>query len=357
MALTVVAFVVTLGVLVFVHELGHFVAAKRMGIGVEEFGFGYPPRVFTLGRRGGTVYTVNAIPFGGFVRLAGEDNPLVEGGFANAPKWKRLLTLLAGSVMNLVLAVLCFTLAARFESPVSDGVLLREVKAGSPAAGAGIQAGDVVLLADGVRLNSSGALHDYIYSHLGEEIAFTLRRENPAGAVETVVARVVPRPDPPKDEGAIGVVMQPRRTWAESLLYGGGMTVMVIWMTLTLPVLLVQGTLSLGDARPVGPVGIAQLAGGAMQHSLATGWWYPVFFIMGLISAALAVTNLLPLPALDGGRIFFLIVEAIRGKRVNPEKEALVHLVGMVLLIGFMVLITYQDIISPLQLPDWSRVF
>lgn len=94
-----------------------------------------------------------------------------------------------------------------------------------------------------------------------------------------------------------------------------------------------------------------------MAHGLATGWWYPLFLIMGFISAALGLTNLLPLPGLDGGRIAFLIVEAVRGRRVDPEKEALVHMVGMALLIGAMVLVTYQDLVSPLPLPDWGKVF
>ncbi len=117
MALTLLAFVITLSLLVFVHELGHFLVAKRSGIAVEEFGFGYPPRLWTFARRGGTIYTLNAIPFGGFVRLAGEDDPTVAGGFASAPKRFRLATLVAGPAMNLVLAVVCFTLAALFTRP------------------------------------------------------------------------------------------------------------------------------------------------------------------------------------------------------------------------------------------------
>ena len=357
MALTLLAFVITLSLLVFVHELGHFVVAKRSGIAVEEFGFGYPPRLVTLARRGGTAYTLNAIPFGGFVRLAGEDDPTVAGGFANAPKRFRLATLLAGPAMNLALAVVCFTLAAKLASPVGQGVMLETVVEGSPAAAVGLQAGDVVLEADGLPMRSSKELHDYIYSHLGREIAFLVRKGAAAGGAREEVVRVVPRPNPPKGEGAIGVVLRPKYTWPQALLYGSQMTLGVVVLTLQLPILLLRGTLTLEEARPVGPVGIAQLAGGAMAHGLATGWWYPLFLIMGFISAALGVTNLLPLPALDGGRIAFLVVEAIRGKRVDPEKEALVHMVGMALLIGLMVLVTYQDLVSPLPLPDWGKVF
>lgn len=357
MTLTILAFVITLSLLVFVHELGHFLVAKRSGIAVEEFGFGYPPRLWTFARRGGTAYTLNAIPFGGFVRLAGEDDPSVPGGFATAPKRFRLATLLAGPAMNLALAVLCFTLAARFAAPPVEGVMLTSVTEGSPAAAAGLQPGDVILAADGIPMKTSNQLHDYIYSHLGREITFQVRRGATTGDTAEELVRIVPRANPPEGEGAIGVVLQPKYNWPQAIRYGFGMTLGVVVVTLQLPILLLRGDLTLEQARPVGPVGIAQLAGGAMAHTLATGWWYPVFFIMGLVSAALGVTNLLPLPALDGGRIAFLIAEAVRGKRVDPEKEALVHMLGMALLIGLMVLVTYQDLVSPLPLPDWGAPF
>ncbi|MGQ9567703.1 MAG: M50 family metallopeptidase [Anaerolineae bacterium] len=357
MALTLFAFVITLSLLVFVHELGHFLVAKRSGIAVEEFGFGYPPRVWTFARRGGTEYTLNAIPFGGFVRLAGENDPTVAGGFASAPKRFRLATLLAGSGMNLALALVCFTLAAWFTSPVGQGVMLESVVEGSPAASAGLQAGDVVLTADGLPMRTSRELHDYIYSHLGREITFRVRKGAATGPAQEVLVRIVPRTNPPQGEGAIGVVLRPKYSWLQALRYGAQMTLSVVVLTLQLPILLLRGTLTLEEARPVGPVGIAQLAGGAMAHGLATGLWYPLFLTMGFVSAALGVTNLLPLPALDGGRIAFLLVEAVRGKRVDPEKEALVHMMGMALLIGLMVLVTYQDLVSPLPLPDWGKVF
>ncbi|NLE75827.1 MAG: site-2 protease family protein, partial [Chloroflexi bacterium] len=134
MLTTIVAFFLTLSILVLVHELGHFLVAKRVGIQVEEFGMGYPPRLWTLARRGGTEYTLNAIPFGGFVRMRGEDDPGVVGGFPDAPKLARLATLSAGSLMNFVLAVLSFTMAARFQTPPMDGVLVSDVLANTPAA-------------------------------------------------------------------------------------------------------------------------------------------------------------------------------------------------------------------------------
>ena len=134
-------------------------------------------------------------------------------------------------------------------------------------------------------------------------------------------------------------------------------TVSIAAMTLTLPIQLIRGLIPAELARPVGPVGIGGLIGDAVRYTIETGWWYPVMRMLGSLSVALAVTNLLPLPALDGGRILFVIVEAIRGKRVDPAKEGLVHLVGMALLIALMLLITWQDLVNPLPSLDWSSLF
>jgi regulator of sigma E protease len=130
-----------------------------------------------------------------------------------------------------------------------------------------------------------------------------------------------------------------------------------IVLILTIPVQIIRGLLPADLARPVGPVGVGRLVGDAVQYSLASGWWFPVMQIMGTLSVALAVTNLLPLPALDGGRILFVILEGIRGRRVDPAKEGMVHLIGMLLLVALMLVITWQDLVSPLPSMDWSSLF
>jgi regulator of sigma E protease len=123
------------------------------------------------------------------------------------------------------------------------------------------------------------------------------------------------------------------------------------------PVQVIRGLIPAELARPVGPVGVGQLVGDAVQYSLDTGWWFPAMQIMGSLSVALAITNLLPLPALDGGRILFVIVEGIRGRRVDPAKEGLVHLIGMALLVALMLFITWQDLINPVPPVEWSTFF
>jgi regulator of sigma E protease len=148
-----------------------------------------------------------------------------------------------------------------------------------------------------------------------------------------------------------------RYPWHEALWLGLKQTLAYIKLIITLPVQVIRGLIPADLARPVGPVGVGRLVGDAVQYSLDTGWWFPVMQMMGTLSVALAVTNLLPLPALDGGRILFVIVEGIRGRRVDPAKEGLVHLIGMLLLVALMLFITWQDVVNPVPSLDWSSFF
>jgi regulator of sigma E protease len=145
--------------------------------------------------------------------------------------------------------------------------------------------------------------------------------------------------------------------FGEATLQGLKQTIGVVTLTFYIPVLVIRGLLSIEMIRPIGPVGIAQLAGQAVQQSVEIGWWFPILNVMALLSIGLAVANLLPLPGTDGGRILFVIVEAIRGKRIDPEKEGAVHLIGLALLVTLMIFITYQDITAPVQTLDWTSMF
>jgi len=359
--LTVISFFIVFSLLVFVHEFGHFIVAKKAGIKVEEFGFGYPPRLFTIMERGGTKYTVNAIPFGGFVRMLGEDDPSVPGGFAGQSKRVRFATLVAGSLMNALLAFvlfsLCFVLGA--PEPVEYGVAILDVAQGTPAEAAGLKTGDIVLEADGRAVEEPSDLIDYTHSRLGQEVVLTVKREG-----EVLDLRVTPRRSWPKGQGPMGVVVGSAVTrveiksypWSEALARGFGATVNAVFLTIYVPVLLIRGLIPLKAARPVGPAGIAQMIGQAAQQSVAIGWWFPILRLTGFLSATLMVTNLLPLPGLDGGRIFFLLIEAIRGKRIEPEKEGFIHAIGLIILVGILLLITVQDILHPLPVFDWANL-
>ena len=420
---TVLSLIVALSILVFVHEFGHFIAAKRSGVVVEEFGMGYPPRIWKIwhgrgeiiiggkkiviprrfdlpeGLRAralvthetttddkgrlvltgiaevdpnspeaatasyvellapGTIYTINAIPFGGFTKMLGEEDPTFPGSLASKNKRTRIVVLVAGAAMNLLTAVLFFALAFGTGVPAvadPENAVIRGVAAGSPAQVAGLQIGDVVVQAGDTPILTMDDLSKYTQAHLGQEIALTVERGN-----QTLTVSVVPRVNPPQGEGAMGVLLGPRTTvkqyvWYEALWSGLKETAAMGYATITFPVQLIRGLIPADLARPVGPVGVGQLVGDAVQSSIKMGWWYPVLLIMGSLSVAVAMTNLLPLPGLDGGRVLFVAVEAIRGKRIDPAKEGLVHLIGMLLLIALMFLLIWQDLAHPLPSLNWS---
>lgn len=425
MLVTVLGLVIALSILVFAHEFGHYLAARRVGVVVEEFGFGYPPRLFTFLRtrgkividgqeivipaevevpeelgvgsmvlyetrtdekRGqvlagiraveadqdaegaskvefvdrGTMFTVNAIPFGGFARMLGEEDPSAPGSLASKGKLARIFVLSAGAAMNLLTAVVFFALAMGLGAPVAadpENAMVTAVVSGSPAEAAGLQPGDVIVQANDTEILTLEGLQSFTRDHLGEEIVLSVDRDGQMMQIE-----LVPRPDPPQGEGPIGIVLGPRMTiqhypWYESLWMGVQQTVRLTMYIFTVPVQLIQGLIPAEMARPVGPVGVGQLVGDAVQYSLDTGWWYPAMQMMGTLGVALAVTNLLPLPGLDGGRILFVLVEAIRGKRVDPAREGLIHLIGLALLVALMLFITWQDIINPVPGVDWSTFF
>jgi regulator of sigma E protease len=364
--LTAISFVVVLSLLVFVHELGHFVVAKRTGVKVEEFGIGYPlPNgwlTITLFERGETVYTLNPIPFGGFTRMAGEEDPDIERSLASKGKLVRIGVLSAGSVMNILLGIvffaLCFMLG--WPEPVAfDNAIITSVISGSPAEQAGLQIGDIVIRADDKYINNPDELVAYTREKLDQQMLLVVKREG-----KIIEVSVIPRLD---SEGIsrIGVAISPAPTryglktypFGGAILQGLKQTIGVVAFTFYIPVLVIRGLLSVEMARPIGPVGIAQLAGQAVQQSVETGWWFPILNLMALLSTGLAVANLLPLPGLDGGRIFFVIVEAIRGKRIDPEKEGAFHLIGLALLVTLLIFITYQDITTPVYTMDWTSLF
>jgi regulator of sigma E protease len=259
--------------------------------------------------------------------------------------------------MNLLTAVMFFALAFGTGVPAvadPENAVIRDVAAGSPAQIAGLQAGDVVVQAGDTPILTMDELSTYTQAHLGQEIALTVERGS-----QTLTVSVVPRVNPPEGQGAMGVILGPRTTvkqyvWYEALWSGVKETAAMSYATITFPVQLIRGLIPADLARPVGPVGVGQLVGDAVQSSLKMGWWYPVLLIMGSLSVAVAMTNLLPLPGLDGGRVLFVAIEAIRRKRIDPAKEGLVHLIGMLLLIALMFLLIWQDLIHPLPSLNWG---
>lgn len=341
MILTIVVFVVILIGLVLTHEFGHFITAKLCKVKVEEFGIGFPPRIWGI-KRGETVYSINAIPIGGFTKLLGEEDSTQKGGLASKSIPVRILVLSAGSLLNLLLPVLLFSIAFMVPHNVTmEKVMIKEVAAESPAQTAGIQAGDRVLKVNEKSLNNRGELSYQIQLNLGQEISMVVQK--PDLTEKTVLVK--PRWNPPQGQGATGVMLESAdavitsqsmpfweaiptgfvHSWEIMVLFGN--EVRSWFVKSTAPQL-------------AGPIAIAQLTGQVVEAGVS-----PVLEFAALISINLGIFNLLPFPGLDGGRLIFVFLEWFRrGKKISPQKEGLVHMIGFFALIALILIITYFDV-------------
>ncbi len=380
--ITILVFIAILAVLILSHEFGHFIVAKLSGIGVKEFGFGFPPRIAGVYRDRvtrkwhivpphskmpevtkdvdpDTVYSLNAIPLGGFVSMVAENGTEEDEGkysFANQPAGKRFAVTVAGVFMNLLLAYLLLSFGLMFGLPSSTygisanaysqkHVTVVQVEPGSPAAHAGIAVGEAIL---GIRAGgkyypatSLDQVQQLSDQNKGKPLTLVLQD----GRV-TVDKVVVPRTNPGPNQGAIGIAMEEvafvHYPWYQAFIKGGealyAMTTQMVVMLWGLLVgLFVGHTALLSDVA--GPVGIANITGQAVK----LGWAY-VLNLTIVLSINLAILNILPFPALDGGRAFFLIVEKIKGRPVNYKVENTIHQVGFALLLLLMAVITVHDI-------------
>lgn len=389
MLLTLIVFLIILSLLVLVHELGHFLAAKKFGIKVEEFGFGLPPRILGVNYKG-TIYSINWLPIGGFVKLYGEDEeetsltsdggrPIlskVEGEAMTPPRWTnraffakpklvRMAVLLAGVTMNFLLAVVVISYI--FSQGVfvpTEKVFIREVASGSPAELAGFKVNDEVLVVAGQKITKTEQFVEITKKNVGQEISVEVLRQadNPCakeqkvlGAYpglkischgENVVVFVTPRASPPKGEGPIGVAIsnleERKYPWYQAPFLG---TIEAFKLSGLMVVELEKILVKLITFQPVGeevagPLGIAQATGEAVKFG-----WIAVLQLLGLLSLNLAVVNILPFPALDGGRLLFVGIEAITGKKVKPRWERWAHQIGMGILLGLIVLVTINDLL------------
>jgi regulator of sigma E protease len=330
-----------LSVLLLTHELGHFFTAKATGVKVEEFGIGFPPRLFGV-RRGETLYSLNAIPFGGFNKMAGEEDPGVPRGLASKGIGTRLLVLSAGSLMNILLAFLLFSIIFMVPTNVEVGqVVVTEVAPDSPASLAGIEAGDVISSIDDKPVHNISDLHREVLPSLGKKTTLVLSNAT------TREVELVPRWNPPEGQGAIGITVELKNStvvrqsypfW-EAIPKGMGefADTLVVYKNGIMSVFT-----GVSAAEFVGPVGLVQLTG---EVAVKAGI-RQLLEAAGLISFLLGIFNLFPLPAIDGGRITFVLLEWVRrGRRISPKTEGLVHAIGFFLLIAVLLVVTYQDIV------------
>lgn len=342
MFVTIVIFLVIIAVAILAHEMGHYTSAKLSGVKVEELGFGFPPRLLSF-KRGETVYSLNAIPLGGFTKLLGEEDPTMPDSLASKSIATRFMVLSAGSLMNILLPLLIFAIIFMVpHDTLSEKVLIKEVATGSPAQSAGIEPGDIILEIDERTIQNRGDVAYSLHLNMGSEVDILLQK--PDFSHQEV--HLTPRWNPPEGQGAIGVAI----TGTDSTIINESYPV---WKAVPLGlqhsweilVLFRNEVLSwiIGGKTPMmaGPIGIAQLTG-----EVAKGGPIPLLEFAALINISLAIINLFPFPGLDGGRIFFLFLEWIRrGKRISPQKEGLAHLIGFIILILILAIVSYYDIV------------
>jgi regulator of sigma E protease len=351
MLLNLIQFILVLASMIMLHEVGHFLACLLFGVPVEEFGFGFPPRITKLFEYRGTEYTLNWIPLGGFVKPRGEAQPEVEGGLAASKPLVRIGVYLAGPIMNLLAAVVIYGIIfSQLGVPDMRVILIEDVVANSPAAEAGLAPGDTLLTINNHEVDSYDALRSEIYANLGQEIRVGFDRD---GQIQEVV--LVPRENPPENQGAIGILMtSPVReiNWFQSLPLAFSATGQHSLAVMRLPGQLIRGT---GEAagRPVGYKGMYDIYSGAKEGQLLPGTSSQVNVMLFLVSitVSLGVLNLLPIPALDGGRILFVVPELITGRRVSQKIQNVVNAVGFISVILLLIYFNVLDFTSPVQLP------
>ncbi len=377
---TFIVFILILGLLVLVHELGHFIVAKRNGVFSEEFGFGFPPRLIgTYKNKQGqrkwifgnkkvdendkneneTVYSFNLIPLGGFVKIKGEDGEeeKEQNSFSGKPIWVRFKILFAGVAMNFILAIILFALAFQIGLPqaVNDDyadekakIQIAQVNNNSPAKEMGLEMGDrVVSIKTEQALTAVGTIKGFqevVENNKGKEIIVNVERAKNA---EELNLKTIVREEAPEGQGLLGVQLA-RTTFVkynffESFWMGTQATFSVM---LAIIIFLGDLIIRLFSSQPIvadvaGPVGIAVMTGKMTQLGLAY-----VFQFIALLSVNLAIINLLPFPALDGGRIFFLLIEKIKGSPISQKIEGTANAIGFFLLISLMIFVTFKDFVN-----------
>jgi regulator of sigma E protease len=334
--LYIVIAIIVFGVLIFVHELGHFLAAKACGIKVNEFSIGMGPKFFSF-RRGGTLFSLRALPIGGFCAMEGEEDESHDSrAYSNKPKWQRAVVLVAGAFMNVLLGFIIILCLTSSQSALASTTVSQFGK-NATSSKSGLMIGDKIVSIDGSA------------THIGTDISYALIMSNKS----SVDIRVIRKGKPLDlksvqftmiESSGIKAIQQdfyiaPEKKSVFGVIYHSFFwtiaNIKLVWMTL---IKLVTGTY--GVQVLSGPVGVTVAMGQAASQSMT---W--LFEMVAMIAVNLGVVNILPLPALDGGKLMFVIIEAIRGKPVKPQYEGWVHLAGFALLMLLLVVVTYNDIV------------
>jgi regulator of sigma E protease len=355
--ITALIFFIILLILVLIHEFGHYYAAKKNGVYVEEFGFGFPPKVFAK-KFGETLYSFNLLPLGGFVKLFGEeyheedklhsDKKIPkERAFVNKKPWQKTIIIVAGVVMNFLLGWIIISYLMLSGIPKPSGVAIEQVVQDSPAYSAGILKGDIIeqFKVDdrAINLRAATELVNLSKQYAGEEITLTVKRgEN------LLDLDITPRVNPPEGQGTLGVVITQltelkKYPWYQVPYFG---LLEALNTTYQIGVEILKLPLQFFSDRPpvvefAGPIGIAKYIGEARQYGLNA-----ILQITALLSLNLAVINILPFPALDGGRLMFIIYEWVTGKKSSQNLEKYLNIFGFITLLGLSLLITINDLVK-----------
>lgn len=341
MIVTIVVFILTIGFLVLIHEGGHLIAAKLAGMWVHQFAIGFGPRLLRFKLKE-TEYSIRLLPIGGYVRIAGEEEAEEDKGipedrmFYAKPPLTRMSMVLAGPLMNIVAAIVIMVMAVTIIGTPYLEVF--ELSENSPSTSV-LQKGDRIIALEGKEVYFLGQVQQLVQEKRGDEVELEIQRGEEIRRVS-----VRPKWSPEDNRYLIGVYFTGSQE-TRKIPFPDNVMIGLVWVKNIIAGIyqtikgVISGLISPKEAF-TGPVGIASIVG----QSLALGL-LPFFTLVAFLSLIIGVINLMPFPALDGSRVFFLLYEIIRGKPIPPEKEGLVHYIGFMILIGLMILITYNDII------------
>ncbi len=346
-SMSLIAAVLIFGLIILIHEFGHFLLAKRNGIGVLEFSLGMGPRLVSF-RKGETRYSIKLLPFGGSCMMLGEDEEeAASNAFGNKSVWARISVVAAGPFFNFLLAWLLAMVLVGFTG--YSEALVADTEEGYPAREAGIQAGDVVTKINGRAVHAYRDINLYTLTHPGKAIEVTCERIGEDGEKTSYTSLLEPVWDPERGMYRIGVLFDGTYYSAKSPLtlmaqgiYEVEFCIRYVFDTFYM---MFRGLVTIDDLS--GPVGIVSAIDSTVEEAAPYGLATVALSLVSLsilLSANLGVMNLLPIPALDGGRLVFLLLEAVRGKPIDREKEGMVHLAGMMLLMALMIFVLFNDV-------------
>lgn len=333
--LTIVATLIIFGILIGVHEAGHFVMARKCGVVVEEFSIGMGPLIKRWeGKKDNTIYTIRLLPIGGFCKMRGEDDENdIEGGLNSISPFKRILVLAAGALMNLlsalVILILVFTIAG-----TTPTTTIKSILDNSPAYNSGLKTGDTIIKIDSSSINKWEDISKAISLSNGKEINVKVKTKS--GEIKTY--KMTPEINQDDKTYKIGITPTNKRNAISVMKTATNTFFSYIKVTFTSVIYLLRGKVAMKELS--GPIGVATVINSYISYGLAT-----VLNIAALLSVSLGIFNLLPIPALDGGRIFFCLIEIIKGSPINPKYESTVHMIGFMALMLLMVVVAYQDIL------------